>query len=109
MEKEKFSLLGIEMPIEEFDRLLCEQAKGKELKVMDGKVIAEYHVPTEEETKDYLRKHRQPLLLAFDKWEKAVLRGREEDDESVMQWYRDLLDLKESAFENVPERVRYYS
>lgn len=26
-------LLGIEMPFEEFDRLLCEQSKGKELVV----------------------------------------------------------------------------
>jgi len=55
------------------------------------------------------RNQRQPILTAFDKWEKAVLRGREKDDSTVMQWYRDLLDLKESAFENVPERVRYYS
>ena len=33
-------LLGIEMTNEEFDFLFCEQAQGKELKVVDGKVIA---------------------------------------------------------------------
>lgn len=33
-------LLGIEMSFEEFDRLMCEQSQGKELKVVDGKVIA---------------------------------------------------------------------
>lgn len=65
---------------------------------------------TPEQKKDYLRDKREPLLLAFDKWEKAVLRGREIEDETVMQWYRDLLDLKESAFktENIPERVQYF-
>lgn len=33
-------LLGIEMSIEEFDALMVAQNKGKELKVVDGKVIA---------------------------------------------------------------------
>lgn len=51
MKEQKYSLHGIEMPLEEFDRLLCEQSQGKELKVVDGKVIAEYHTPTEEELK----------------------------------------------------------
>ena len=61
-----------------------------------------------EKNKNTLRTKREPLLLAFDKWEKAVLRGREIDDPSVMTWYSNLLDLVESAFENVPERVKYY-
>lgn len=54
------------------------------------------------------RAERVSLLAAFDKWEKAVMRGREEESEEIMQWYYDLLDLKELAFENVPERVKYY-
>ena len=33
-------LLGIEMSFEEFDRLMCEQSQGKELKIADDKVIA---------------------------------------------------------------------
>ena len=69
------------------------------------------YVPfTEEQKKDYLRGKRERLLLAFDIWEKAVLRGRESEDEKVMQWYYDLLDLKENAFkeENIPERIKYY-
>lgn len=49
LEEQKYSLLGVELSFEEFDRLMCEQAQGKELKVVDGKVIAEYHVPTAEE------------------------------------------------------------
>lgn len=58
--------------------------------------------------KEQLRTQRNNLLQAFDKWEKAVLRGRESDDESIMQWFNDLLDLKENAFENIPERIKYY-
>lgn len=63
-----------------------------------------------ENKKNALREERKVLLDAFDKWEKAVLRGREKDDTSIMSWYRDLLNLVESAFldENVPDRVRYY-
>lgn len=52
MEEQKYSLLGIEMPFEEFDRLLCEQSKGKELKVVEDKVVAEYHKPMAEEIKE---------------------------------------------------------
>lgn len=31
--------LGIDLTLEEFDKLMCEQAQGKELIVEDGKVI----------------------------------------------------------------------
>ncbi len=63
---------------------------------------------TEAENKDYLRSVRVRLLSAFDKWEKAVLRQREQDDELIMAWYRAILDLEEEAFENVPARIIYY-
>lgn len=42
-------LLGIELTDEEFDFLMCEQNKGKELKVIDNKVIATEKVISEEE------------------------------------------------------------
>lgn len=64
--------------------------------------------PTEEEKLSYLRSERATLLNAFDKWEKAVLRGRQTDDENVMIWYNKLLNLEQDAFENIPEAVRYY-
>lgn len=44
-------LLGIELKSEEFDFLMCEQNKGKELKVVDGKVVAVERVITEEQIK----------------------------------------------------------
>lgn len=55
-----------------------------------------------------LRKTRKPLLDAFDKWEKAVLRGRESESLEIMTWYFLILDLNETALNNVPERVKYY-
>lgn len=63
---------------------------------------------TEEELKDIKRSKRIVLLNAFDKWEKAVLREREQDDYIIMSWYKDLLDLKDSAFDIVPDRIKYY-
>ena len=45
-------LLGIEMPLSEFDKLICEQSKGKELKVVNGKVVAVNHEKTQEEIKE---------------------------------------------------------
>lgn len=64
--------------------------------------------PTDEEKATSFRYRRVKLLNAFDKWEKAVLRGREDDDTSVMEWYQSLLDLQESAFNTIPDRVKYY-
>ena len=55
-------LLGIEMSLEEFDALMCEQAKGKELKVVDGKVVAVDRVEppkTQEEIIEELRQRRE--------------------------------------------------
>ena len=42
-------LLGIEVTEKEFDFLFSEQAKGKELKVIDGEVVAVEHEVTQEE------------------------------------------------------------
>lgn len=67
---------------------------------------------TEEELKERrlnaLRARRAPLLESFDKWEKAVLRGREYEDAAIDEWYHRLLDLEELAFENIPKRIQYF-
>ena len=42
-------LFDIELTPEEFDYLMCEQAKGKELKVVDGKVVAIEHQESKQE------------------------------------------------------------
>ena len=54
-------LLGIEMSEKEFDYLMCEQNKGKELKVVDGKVVAVEHEVTKEELV-------QKELTELDNW-----------------------------------------
>lgn len=55
-----------------------------------------------------LREKREILLEAFDKWEKAVLRGRADEDENIMTWYKNLLDLKQEAFLIIPDAIKYY-
>ena len=80
---------------------------------IENNCIKDYEVPAEikaREEAEKLRAKRKPLLEAFDKWEKAVLRGREQDSVIIMQWYRNLLDLSEMAFEeeNIPERIKYF-
>lgn len=75
----------------------------------DIKVFVSYSdEEIEERKKAQLRARRKSLLEAFDKWEKAVLRGREDDSADIMAWYQSLLNLEESAFFDVPERVEYY-
>lgn len=81
------------------------------LKKSDGVISIDYSskISGEETNRlNILRNERIPLLEAFDKWEKAVLRGRETDSVIIMDWYKNLLDLKDEAFDNIPERVRYY-
>ena len=44
-------ILGINVTDAEFDYLFCQQSKGLELHVENGKVIAREHIQTEEEKK----------------------------------------------------------
>lgn len=64
----------------------------------------------ENNKKNILRDIRKGYLNAFDIWEKAVLRGREKDSDSINLWYEKLLELDESAFkkDNIPDRILYY-
>ena len=62
-------LLGIEMSMQEFDYLICEQNKGKELKVVEGKVVAVEHEVTQEEL---LQKELTELELWFNWYDNQV-------------------------------------
>lgn len=62
-------LLGIEISFEEFDFLMCEQNKGKELKVIDGKVVAIEHEPTQEEL---LNNELNTLYSWFEEYDNQV-------------------------------------
>jgi len=78
-------------------------------KVFNGcLVMVQFEPIPQEKQLQKLREDRIALLDAFDKWEKAVLRGREEDDLQIMRWYKDLLDLQPLAFRQVPARVAHY-
>ena len=68
-------LLGVKLTFEEFDMLMCEQSKGKELGVIDGKVVAIEREIVKDE--NYYRILRQPLLTAFDKYKTNVVYGIE--------------------------------
>lgn len=103
-------LLGIEMSLEEFDTLMCEQSKGKELKVVDGKVVAILPTITDEEKLNILRAKREPLLQAFDIYKSNVNYGIEADANrtKILKWYKAILDLDEEAINNPPDEIRRY-
>lgn len=56
-------ILGIEVTFEEFDHLMCEQSKGKELIVENGKVVARDRVISKQQlTQHTIDKLKQNLL-----------------------------------------------
>lgn len=96
-------LLGIEVTPEEFNNLFCEQAKGKELKVIDGKVVAVEHEVSEEELLQAFRQKREIECftiinrgkLWYDKLTKEQLN-------ELQIWYEDWLNVTETK--DVPEK-----
>lgn len=94
---------------EELDNFFCWCSRnGYKVKNNDEYFYAEPIFKNEDERLKILRKSRKPLLDAFDKWEKAVLRGRENESLEVMTWFHLIKSLDENALNNVPERVKYY-
>lgn len=47
----------------------------------------------------HFRTLREQQFKAFDIWERAVIRGREEDSIDVMNWYQEMLDFTETITE----------
>lgn len=63
--------------------------------------------------KSELRAQRKDILTAFDIYKTNVNFGIEKietdlDKILILAWYQDLLDLKETAFENIPEAIQKY-
>ena len=63
------------------------------------------------------RHHRDYVFRnGFDIWEKAVLRGREEDSEDIMNWYQEMLDFTTLITKNttrddypeIPDKIKKY-
>lgn len=82
-------LLGIELTYEEFDNLMCEQAKGKELKVVNNKVVAVEPVITEQ---DRLAEYENKIVcLIREKYninqELAILRQKDTKATEYNEYY----------------------
>ena len=71
-----------------------------------------YNERKQEDKKEELRLKRKPLLIAFDKYKSNVTYGvefeSEEQREKIINWYKNLLELDASSFENIPDRIKYY-
>ena len=93
-------LLGIEVTDEEFDRLFCEQANGKELKVVDGKVVAVEHEATEQELAEKRICELKKLLFNTDyqaiKYAEGELTAEEFEPikEQRRQWRAEINELE---------------
>ena len=69
----------------------------------------------ERERKQELRRLREPLLVAFDKYKSNVNYGvefeTEEQRQKIIKWYNEIKNLNESYIikdENIPDRIKYY-
>ena len=67
---------------------------------------------TSEEYLNCLRKKREPLLKAFDVYKANVNYGivseTEEQKTTILEWYSKVLNLDETALNNVPSAVSKY-
>lgn len=90
-------LLGIELDLEEFDKLMCEQNNGKELKVENGKIVAFERIPTKDEILDGLRQRREEECFSI------INRGKlwydtltEEQLNELNNWYNAWLNVTDT-------------
>ena len=62
---------------------------------------------------DAKRQLRKPLLNALDVYDKNVSKGRVTETvaqkQAVDGWYKDICDLKDTAFKDIPSVVRKYN
>ena len=94
-------LLGIEITSEEFNFFMCEQAQGKELKVVDGKIVAIEYKPTEI---DLLRQELQEINIWFKEYDNQV-KQYERCQRLGIEFDRDINELDNQAKIN-QERIR---
>lgn len=68
-----------------------------------------YQERKEAEKMDSLRSKRQPLLVAFDKYNMLVMRNiiieTNEQFKQIKGWYAKILDLDEAALQSPPEEI----
>ena len=67
-------LLGVKLTLKEYDFLMCEQANGKQLEVVNGKVVAVERVLTQSE----INKNKiADLISKLEKTDYQVLKWKE--------------------------------
>lgn len=73
-------------------------------------IYKEEEVINEEALLQNKRFEREPLLRAFDVYKSNVAYGIETDTNHnvIVTWYQALLNLKEEAFDNIPEEIKRY-
>lgn len=93
-------LFNIQITDAEFDYLICQQNKGKELVVVDGEILAVDHIITEEEILNSLRHKREqecfPIINRGQLWYNKLT---PEQIEELDQWYCDWLNVTETKVE----------
>ena len=66
----------------------------------------------EASAKQAKRQLRKPLLSALDIYDKNVSKGRIDETEwekyEIDAWYRDICDLKDRAFKEIPKTIIKY-
>ena len=92
-----------EFPINfDFEKQGCYQIVNKELILDEEKVV--------DIDKNELREKREFILAAFDIYKSNVNYGieQEENKEDIINWYQNLLDLNEMAFNTIPIKIKKY-
>lgn len=75
-----------------------------------------WNITNLEKNKAKFREIRTQLFKAFDIWEKNVIKGREEDDKDVMNWYEQMLnypnkiteETTQKHYPKIPDKIKKY-
>lgn len=98
--------------IETYGRIAPYLSKIVDGKIDNSKPSERYLAEELKNKKAILRMNRKNILEAFDKYKTNIIYGiiteSENDKISIIEWYQKILDLDESAFENIPEAIKYY-
>lgn len=99
-------LLGINLSEKEFDYYLCEQAKGKQLTVKNGKIVAEDYTPSEEQILNELRAQRRTdcfnIVNRGSLWYETLT---EQQLDELNLWYKNWLDVTKTKI--VPQKPEW--
>lgn len=80
-------------------------------KLLNGQLVYDKEKENEH-IKSILRSEREEILRAFDIYKTNVLYGIEQETEEekveIINWYNQLLDLNDNAFDNISAKITRY-